>query len=87
MKYTFIFMALFFTSFAHAESYKIDVKKTEKDLYISTDRKFIIETRYCNEGNSYLGTRATLEYDKYDYDNKLIFDNGKECEVKKVATL
>ena len=64
------------------ELYKVTVTRVEKDLYRVDDSnpKVYIETKYCNEYTT--REDAVLRYDKYSYDNKLIFDSGTSCEVK-----
>ena len=66
---------------AHAEMYVVQVKRIDKDLY-KTDQGVYIQTRYCYR-YAY-GEEAVLKYEQYSYDNKLIFDDGEVCEVKKV---
>jgi hypothetical protein len=64
-----------------AEMYKVTVKRIDKDLY-KTSEGVYIQTKYCYE-YAY-SDDAVLIYEKYSYDNKLVFDNGTVCEVEKV---
>jgi len=66
---------------AYAEYYRVNVKRIEKDLY-KTDSGLYIQTQYCYE-HTY-GDDAVLKYEQHSYDNKLIFDSGTSCDVKKV---
>lgn len=66
---------------AYAEYYKVNVKRIEQDLY-KTDSGLYIQTKYCYEYT--YGDDAVLKYEQYSYDNKLIFDSGTSCDVKKV---
>lgn len=66
---------------AYAEYYKVNVKRIEQDLY-KTDSGLYIQTQYCYEYT--YGDDAVLKYEQYSYDNKLIFDSGTSCDVKKV---
>ena len=66
---------------AHAEMYVVQVRRIDQDLY-KTDEGVYIQTRYCYR-YAY-GEEAVLKYEQYSYDNKLIFDDGEVCEVKKV---
>lgn len=69
------------TSSAWAEMYKVYIKRLDQDLY-KTSEGVYIQTKYCYE--YVYGEDAVLRYEKYSYDNKLIFDNGTVCEVEKV---
>ncbi len=64
-----------------AEMYKVTVRRIDKDLYKTSDGVYI-QTKYCYE-YAY-GDDAVLIYEKYSYDNKLVFHNGTVCEVEKV---
>lgn len=66
---------------ACAEMYKLTVTRIDKDLY-KTSEGVYIQTKYCYE-YAY-GDDAVLIYEKYSYDNKLVFGNGTVCEVVKV---
>lgn len=66
---------------AYAEMYKLTIKRIDKDLY-KTSEGVYIQTKYCYEYT--YGEDAVLRYEKYSYDNKLIFDNGTVCDVEKV---
>lgn len=76
-----IVISIFIPIVAYAEFYKVNVKRIEQDLY-KTDSGLYIQTQYCYE-YSY-GDDAVLKYEDYSYDNKLIFDSGTSCDVKKI---
>jgi hypothetical protein len=65
----------------HAEFYKVNVKRIDKDLY-KADSGIFIQTQYCYEYT--YGDEAVLKYDQYSFDNKIIFNSGTTCDVKKV---
>ena len=69
---------------ANAEMYKVNVKRTDSNLYIDRTNKILIKTKYCYEYT--YGDDAILIYDKYSYDNKLVFDNGTSCDVESVSS-
>lgn len=66
---------------ARAEMYVVEVRHIDQGLY-KTSEGVYIQTRYCYR-YAY-GEEAVLKYEQYSYDNKLIFDDGEVCEVKKV---
>lgn len=79
-----IYIALVFaiiSSVAYAEYYKVNVKRVDQDLY-KTDNGLYIQTQFCYEYT--FGDNAVLKFQQYSYDNKLIFDSGTSCDVKKV---
>jgi hypothetical protein len=82
---TFIIIALAIATLlpvaAYAEFYKVNVRRIEQDLYKSSSGLFI-QTQYCYEYT--YGDDAVLKYEQYGYDNKLIFNSGTSCHVKKV---
>lgn len=78
---TALLMTIIATS-AFAEFYKVDVRRVDKDVYRTSDG-FVIITKYCYEYAR--GDEAILKYDRYSYDNKLIFEDGTSCEVAKVV--
>ncbi|AVK80573.1 hypothetical protein [Campylobacter fetus] len=83
----FILFVFICISIVNAELYSVRVKKVDNNLYKTSDG-FYIETKYCYEYAS-TSKDAILKYDRYSYDNKLIFDNGislnnGSCEVKRV---
>lgn len=61
---------------------KIEVTRLENNLYKTNDG-FYIETKFCYEYAN--REEAILSYEQYSYDNKLIFKNGQNCEVKRVS--
>jgi len=65
-----------------AEYYKVNVRRLASNLYQDTYSGIYIKTRYCHEFA--YGQDAILKYDRYDYDNLLIFDHGVTCDVEKV---
>lgn len=78
--------SMFSASFAHADKfYKLEsVRRIDNNLYSfrSGIVSGIVVTRYCYE-YSY-NEEAILKYEEYSYDNKIIFNNGKVCEVASV---
>ncbi len=70
------------TTTVDAEMYKVNVSRLEQDLYKDHSSGTLIETQYCYE----YATRqdAVLKYEPYAYDNKLIFDSGTSCGVKRL---
>ena len=70
----------FSTSSAFAEYYKVYVKRVENNLYKDMNSGIYIVTKWCYEYT--YGEDAILKYDGvYSYDNKLIFDGGRSCDV------
>ena len=68
-----------------SDFYKLErVKRIEKDLYSahSGTADLIIETKYCYEYAT--SEDAVLKYERYSYDNKIIFDGGTSCDVAAV---
>lgn len=70
-------------SIAHAEFYRVEVMKIDSNLF-RTREGVIIETRYCFGGYRSSYTNAVLRYDYYSYDNKLFFEDGEDCDVKRI---
>lgn len=71
---------------AASNFYKLEhVKRVDSNLYSAASGtiKVIIETKYCYEYASGFDD-AVLKYDRYSYDNKIIFDNNAACDVEKV---
>ncbi|MBS5999506.1 hypothetical protein [Haemophilus parainfluenzae] len=66
---------------AIAEFYKIEITRLDSNLYRTTDGIYI-ETEFCHEYAR--GDEAVLSYEQYSYDNKLIFQNGETCDVKRI---
>ena len=64
-----------------AEIYKVTVRRIDMDLYRTSEGVYI-QTKYCYE-YAY-GDDAVLIYERYSYDNKLVFDSGTVCEVERV---
>ena len=80
-----VLMSLLIPAHAFADAYQVTViKRSESNLYIATSgsAKIIIKTKYCYEYTYH--EEAVLLYDKYSYDNKLIFKSGSSCDVDKV---
>lgn len=67
-----------------ADYYKVNVKRIDSNIYKDLNSKTLIFTKYCYE-YAY-GEEAVLKYDRYSYDNKLIFDSGTSCDVDKVVS-
>jgi alpha-D-ribose 1-methylphosphonate 5-triphosphate synthase subunit PhnI len=79
--FTVIFLGLF-SSISFSDTYKVNVKRLDSNIYKDLNSGTIIETRYCYE-YAY-GEEALLKYDKNPYGDKLIFENNTVCEVKAV---
>ncbi|MDR1976620.1 MAG: hypothetical protein LBQ18_06470 [Campylobacteraceae bacterium] len=75
---TAVFMV--FVTPANAELYKLYVKRLDTNIYKDTNTGMIIETQFCFKWAT--GEEAVLKYEKYSYDNKIIFDDGTTCAVK-----
>lgn len=69
------------SSLAYAEFYKVEINRIDQNLY-KTQEGIYIQTKYCYE--YVMLEEAVLKYDRYDYDNKLIFENNESCDVEKV---
>lgn len=65
-----------------AEVYRVTVTRIDKDLYRVEDVRPVvyIETKYCYQ----YATRddAVLRYERYSYNNTLIFSDRSSCDVK-----
>lgn len=78
-----IILLIFSTSSAFAEYYKVYVKRVENNLYKDINSGIYIVTKWCYEYT--YGEDAILKYDgAYSYDNKLIFDSGRSCDVEEL---
>lgn len=78
MKYLLAFILLF--QIANAESYKIQVTRSEQDIYVDSLNNVIVLTENCyHYGYS---ENSILIYQQYSYENKIIFPNGTSCKVK-----
>ncbi|MBI4468152.1 MAG: hypothetical protein HY650_02400 [Acidobacteria bacterium] len=84
-------VALILTLFVSAASaspadyYRLQgVKRVDQDLYSaqSSMTTVYIQTEYCYHHT--FGEDATLKYDQYSFDNKIIWRDGSTCSVKKV---
>lgn len=77
---------LTFASVAKADdAYKVTVTRKDHNVYKfnSGNVRGIILTKYCYEYA--ISEEAILKYEKYSYDNKLIFiSDGTVCDVDKV---
>lgn len=80
-KFSVALALLSISGMASAEMYSVNVRRIDQDLY-KTDEGIYIQTRYCYE-YAY-GDDAVLKYERYAYDNKLIFDSGETCDVVKL---
>lgn len=83
-----ICVSMLIVSFAHADKfYKLEsVQRVDSNLYSfrSGIVSGIVVTRYCYEYP--YNEEAILKYEEYSYDNKIIFNSGKVCEVVNVYT-
>jgi hypothetical protein len=70
------------TAVLRAEVFRVSVTRVDRDLYRieGNNPKLYIETRYCYEYAN--RDDAVLRYERYAYDNKLIFSGGTTCDVK-----
>ena len=69
-------------AFAWAEYYKLEgVTRADQDLYKTTSGVWVI-TQYCYHYT--YGEEAILKYEEYSYDNKIIWEDDSNCQVKKV---
>lgn len=61
-----------------------NVKRVDQDLYSAEAgfRSIYIETQYCYH-NAY-GEAATLKYDSFTFDNKIIWQDESSCQVKRI---
>jgi hypothetical protein len=82
MKNLLLLGLLFLAGAAQAEMYRVTVTKVADNLY-KTSSGLLIVTKYCYEYA--ISDSAILIYDRYSYDNKLVFERGDSCEVEKVA--
>jgi hypothetical protein len=85
---TFLLSALLIsaTALSASDYYKLEwVKRVDQNLYSAKSgmTKVLIETRFCTEMT--IGSDATLKYDRYGYDNKIIFEDHAVCDVVKVV--
>lgn len=71
-------------TWAHAEWYKVSVTRKADNLYKVEDTypAVWIETRFCFEFA--FREPAVLRYERFSYDNRLVFDNGTACDVVRV---
>jgi hypothetical protein len=76
-------MFLLVAATAMADYYTVNVSRLEKDVYKDHNSGLIIITQWCYE----YATRedAVLKYEQHSYSNKLIFESGESCDVKKVV--
>ena len=64
-----------------AEDYIVTVSSWGMDMYLE-DSGIFIETMLCVEMAN--RQEVLLKYDPVPYGNKIIFENGKECDVIRV---
>ena len=86
LRISLIALVLSATSLIASDYYKLErVKRVDQNLYtaVSGTVKVVIETKYCYE--MAVDSDATLKYDAYSYDNRMIFDSGTACDVAKVV--
>lgn len=82
-----LLVSLCITNLAHAEFYRlVNVRRVDSNLYSfrSGTVEGIVQTKYCYEFA--LFEDAILKYDRYSYDNKIIFSNGTSCDVAGLFT-
>ena len=73
------------STLANAEYYKVYIKRDDSNIYMDTQAKLVIKTKYCYEYT--YGEEAILIYDKYSYSNQLVFKNGQKCDVDWIAVI
>lgn len=77
-----LFALLFLATFSKAEIFDLEVKRVDDNLY-KAQNGMVIKTKHC-----YVSTfreKSLLVYDKYAFDNKLIFlQQERFCRVDKV---
>lgn len=66
---------------AQAEMFAAQVKRIDKNFY-KIGQGVYTQVRHRHRYAS--GDEAALKYERCDYDNKLIFDDGEVCDVAKV---
>lgn len=66
----------------YADFYEVNVTRIEQDLYQDTVSKGYIQTRFCYEYVYHQD--AVLVYEAYSTTNKLVFEDGTSCEVRRV---
>lgn len=69
------------SNLAYADFYQMYVTRVDNNVYKSTDSKVVIITNFCLE--LAISDKAILKYDRYSFDNKIIFSSGT-CDVKEV---
>lgn len=87
-KYFFgIVLSLFSIASFSSDVQEIQVKKVGDNLYGTKDEKTFIKTRYCYQ-SAYSYEDAVLKIEsRYGYNiGKLIFKDGKTCDVEKLYT-
>jgi hypothetical protein len=87
-KYFFgIILSLFSISSFASSVQEVQVKKFGDNLYGTKDEKIFIKTRYCYQ-SAYSYEDAILKIEsRYGYNiGKLIFKDGKTCDVEKLYT-
>ena len=61
------------------EFYKVYVRRIDRDAYRDQNTRYFLITRYCYH-YSY-GEEAILDYERYSYSNRLIWDDGTDCAL------
>lgn len=65
-----------------ADTYRVSVRKVDRNLYIDTRSKTVIETRLCLGGYTSSATDAILNWEGRFGDNWLLFlDSREKCDV------
>ncbi len=81
----FLFLTCLLTPLA-GDYYRLQsVKRVDQDLYSAQAgmTTIYIQTEYCY--HYAYGEDATLKYDQFAYDNKIIWRDDSTCAVKKVC--
>ena len=74
-------IAMSYIGSANAEFYTVDIKRVDTKTAI-INKNIPIEWQFsCFE--IWAGTEeAILKYDRYSFDNYVLFDNGQKCDLK-----
>jgi hypothetical protein len=67
---------------AKADLYEVTVTRIGQDLYQDLTTGIVIQTQFCYEYVYY--DDAILKYEQYSYGNKIVFEDGEACDVKRI---
>ena len=82
MKYLLrlILIVFFICNLANADSYKLQLSRSDQDIYMDKLNSVVVLTQNCFHYG--FSENSILIYQAYSYDNKVIFPNGDVCKVK-----